>query len=154
AVLLHRRDVASRHPKAWTAVARLAGRIDAATMIHLNAQAEIDQRDFASIAAAFLGTHGAARGHGLVAATFAPDFPRLLAQHAALVFASLAAAIVLGVPLGIAAARRRWLSQPILLATGLVQTIPALALLAFLIPVTGTIGVRPALAALFLYALL
>ncbi len=69
-------------------------------------------------------------------------------------FASLAAAIVLGVPLGVAAARRRWLAQPILLATGLVQTIPALALLAFLIPVTGTIGVRPALAALFLYALL
>jgi osmoprotectant transport system permease protein len=35
-----------------------------------------------------------------------------------------------------------------------VQTIPALALLAFLIPVTGSIGVWPALIALFLYALL
>jgi osmoprotectant transport system permease protein len=42
----------------------------------------------------------------------------------------------------------------VLLATGLVQTIPALALLAFLIPLTGTIGVWPALIALFLYALL
>jgi len=154
AVLLHRRDVGSRHPRAWAAVARLAGRIDAPAMIRLNAQAEIDKRDFASIAAGFLGTKGTARGHGLMAAIFAPDFARLLAQHAALVFASLAAAIVLGVPLGIAAARERWLAQPILLAAGLVQTIPALALLAFLIPVTGTIGVRPALAALFLYALL
>jgi len=90
----------------------------------------------------------------VLAATFAPDFPRLLAQHTALVFASLAAAILLGLPLCIAAARRRWLAQPILLAAGLVQTIPALALLAFLIPATGSIGVRPALAALFLYALL
>jgi osmoprotectant transport system permease protein len=154
AVLLHRRDVASRHAKAWAAVAKLEGRIDAATMIRLNAQAEIDKRDFASIAAGFLGGQAGAGKRGLVAAIFAPDFARLLAQHAALVFTSLAAAIALGVPLGIAAVRRRWLAQPILLATGLVQTIPALALLAFLIPVTGTIGVRPALAALFLYALL
>jgi osmoprotectant transport system permease protein len=154
AVLLHRRDVAAKHPRAWAAVQRLEGRIDAPTMIRLNAEAEIDKRDFASIAAGFLGTSRAARGHGLVAATFAPDFARLLAQHAALVFASLAAAIALGIPLGIAAARSRALAQPILLAAGLVQTIPALALLAFLIPVTGTIGVRPALAALFLYALL
>ena len=154
AVLLHRRDVAAKHPRAWAAVARLEGRIDAGTMIRLNAEAEIDKRDFASIAAGFLGTARAASSHGLAAAIFAPDFARLLAQHAALVFASLAAAIALGVPLGIAAARKRWLAQPILLATGLVQTIPALALLAFLIPVTGTIGARPALAALFLYALL
>jgi osmoprotectant transport system permease protein len=42
----------------------------------------------------------------------------------------------------------------VLAITGLVQTIPALALLAFLIPVTGTIGLWPALIALFLYALL
>ncbi len=154
AVLLHRADVAARHPRAWAAVERLAGRIDARTMIALNAQAEIDKRDFASVAAGFLGVKGESRGRGLVSAVFAPDFGRLLAQHAALVFASLAAAIALGVPLGIAAARARRLAQPILVVTGLVQTIPALALLAFLIPVTGTIGVRPALAALFLYALL
>jgi osmoprotectant transport system permease protein len=135
-------------------VARLEGRIDAPTMIRLNAEAEIGKQDFASIGAGFLGAKVTARDRGLMAAVFAPDFGRLLAQHAALVFASLAAAIVLGVPLGIAAARLRGLAQPILLAAGLVQTIPALALLAFLIPVTGTIGVRPALAALFLYALL
>jgi osmoprotectant transport system permease protein len=42
----------------------------------------------------------------------------------------------------------------VLALTGVVQTIPALALLAFLIPLTGTIGVWPALIALFLYALL
>jgi osmoprotectant transport system permease protein len=42
----------------------------------------------------------------------------------------------------------------LLALTGLLQTIPSLALLAFLIPVTGTIGLWPALIALFLYALL
>jgi osmoprotectant transport system permease protein len=42
----------------------------------------------------------------------------------------------------------------VLVATSLVQTIPALAMLAFLIPITGAIGVWPATLALFLYALL
>jgi osmoprotectant transport system permease protein len=155
AVLLHRTDVAEKHPKAWAAVAALAGRIDEATMIRLNGEAEIEHRDFASIAAGFLGGGAASeRSRSLAGAIFAPDFARLLRQHVALVLASLAAAVLLGVPLGIAAARRRALAQPILVAAGLVQTIPALALLAFLIPLTGSIGVRPALLALFLYALL
>src|SRR5258705_1635348 len=87
-------------------------------------------------------------------ALFAPDFGRLLAQHLAVVLGSLAAAIAIGVPLGIAAARTRALAQPVLLMAGLVQTIPSLALLAFLIPLTGSIGVWPATIALFLYALL
>jgi len=154
AVLLHRVDVAARHPEAWSAVRALRGRIDAATMTRMNAQAEIEKRGFASIAAAFLGGESAARPGGLLHAIFGPDFARLLAQHAALVFASLAAAAILGLPLGIAAARNRWVAQPVLVATGLVQTVPALALLAFLIPVTGTIGLKPAMLALFLYALL
>ena len=70
-------------------------------------------------------------------------------------FGSLALAALVGIPLGLLAAPRcRWLAQPVLIATGLLQTIPSLALLAFLIPLTGTIGVWPALIALFLYALL
>lgn len=154
AVLLHGIDVPARHPKAWAAIARLAGRIDAPTMIRLNARAELDRRDFATVAAEFLGGALSMRARGLLEAIFAPDFAQLLGEHVALVFGSLAAALVLGLPLGIVAARVRLVAQPVLLATGLVQTIPALALLAFLIPVTGTIGAWPALIALFLYALL
>jgi osmoprotectant transport system permease protein len=52
------------------------------------------------------------------------------------------------------AAKRRLLEQPVLVATGLIQTVPSLALLAVLIPLTGSIGGWPALIALFLYALL
>jgi osmoprotectant transport system permease protein len=154
AVLLHRSDTPSRHPQAWSAMRALEGRIDAETMIHLNAAAELDRRDFAAIAAEFLGDKAQGRARTFRDALFGPDFARLLAQHAALVFGSLAAAIALGVPLGMAAARVRPIAQPLLLLTGLIQTIPALALLAFLIPVTGTIGVWPAMLALFLYALL
>jgi osmoprotectant transport system permease protein len=154
AVLLHRIEVPARHGKAWSAILALEGRIDAPTMIGLNAAAEIERRDFAAIAAEFLGGAAASRARSLRGALFGPDFARLLAEHASLVFGSLAAAIALGVPLGIAAARVRPLAQPLLLAAGLIQTIPALALLAFLIPATGTIGVGPAMIALFLYALL
>ena len=155
ALFLHRADLPAREPSAWAAIAGLQGRIDAPTMVRLNARAEIDGRDFATVATEFLG--GASPGNAprtLASALFASDFGRLLAEHAALVLGSLAAAIVIGVPLGVAAARVRAVAQPVLLLTGVVQTIPSLALLAFLIPITGSIGVWPAMIALFLYALL
>ena len=154
ALLLHRADTPARHPNAWAAIAKLEGRIDAPAMIALNARAEIDKLSFAAVGAEFLGAKPAAASDSLWDALFGPDFWRLLAQHAGLVFGSLAAALALGLPLGILATRVRAVAQPVLLATGLVQTIPALALLAFLIPITGTIGVWPAMIALFLYALL
>ena len=154
ALFLHRIDTPALHPRAWAAIRALEGRIDAPAMIRMNARAEIDKRDFASVAAEFLGTRPADAMRSLREAVFAPDFGRLLAEHAALVFGSLAAAVAVGVPLGVVAARFRIVAQPVLVATGLVQTIPALAMLAFLIPLTGAIGVWPAMIALFLYALL
>ena len=71
-----------------------------------------------------------------------------------LVFVSLAIAVLIGVPLGVWAGRSSAASAPILATVGVIQTIPSLALLAFLIPVLGTIGTAPALVALFLYSLL
>ena len=71
-----------------------------------------------------------------------------------LVFVSLAFAVGVGVPLGVWAARQRHAAQPILATVGVIQTIPSLALLAFLIPLLGMIGTIPALVALFLYSLL
>ena len=71
-----------------------------------------------------------------------------------LVFVSLAASIIIGIPLGILCAKQPASEGVILGTTGIVQTIPALALLAFLIPVTGRIGIVPAFIALALYALL
>ncbi|HEV7574802.1 MAG TPA: glycine betaine ABC transporter substrate-binding protein [Caldimonas sp.] len=152
-------------------LARLAGSIDAATMIAMNGEVEIDGRSFAETAKKFLAggfaasaSRPAASGGAanapqraqatLVERVFAPDFGRLAGQHVLLVFGSLALALVVGVPLGIAA--WRWpRSEPVLLgAVALLQTIPSLALLAFLIALVGAIGIVPAVLALFLYALL
>ncbi|MGZ3425692.1 MAG: ABC transporter permease, partial [Polyangia bacterium] len=74
-------------------------------------------------------------------------------EHLTLVGLSLGGAILLGVPLGIVAARRRRLRRLILGTTGLLQTIPSLALLVFMIPLFG-IGTGPALVALVVYSLL
>src|SRR2546430_1190056 len=153
AVLLHRADAPVRYPQAFAEFARLQNSIDSRTMVRLNARAELDKVPFGEVAREYLGGGPAAK-RTLRAALFAPDSGRLLAEHLGLVFGSLLVAALIGVPLGVLAAKVGWLAQPVLALTGLVQTIPSLALLAFLIPLTGRIGLWPALIALFLYALL
>ncbi|MBC7742624.1 MAG: ABC transporter permease, partial [Bdellovibrionaceae bacterium] len=80
-------------------------------------------------------------------------------EHLKLVIVSLFFAILMGVPLGILAAKKRGAGKIILGLTGAIQTIPSLALLVVLIKplnmlgLTG-IGDTPALIALFLYSLL
>ncbi|WP_343610848.1 ABC transporter permease/substrate-binding protein [Chryseobacterium oranimense] len=76
-----------------------------------------------------------------------------IVQHLGLTFLSLVLAIIVGVPLGILIARKRKLSSPVLGAAGILQTIPSIALLGFMIPAFG-IGPKPAIVALLIYALL
>ncbi|WP_419957879.1 ABC transporter permease [Psychrobacillus psychrotolerans] len=73
--------------------------------------------------------------------------------HIQLVFFSMLIAIVLGIGLGILITRVPRLSTVVLGGAGIMQTIPSLALLGFMIPIFG-IGVNTAIAALFLYSLL
>ena len=153
AVILYRAEARTRLPKAFAELAKLEKRIDERTMIRLNARAELDKVDFAGTAAEFLGGPPKLVSRSLMSAIFGGDFLRLALEHVQLVFGSLIAAILVGIPIGVAAAKVRWVAQPVLAVVGLVQTIPSLALLAFLIPLMG-IGMWPALAALFLYALL
>jgi osmoprotectant transport system permease protein len=157
AVLVYRAELPSRLPRTWSRLAALEGRLPENAMRALNARAELEGRDFAEVASEFLHggkAPGEARGKSFLDALFGADFARLTAQHLLLVFASLFAAVALGVPLGILAAKRRWLEPWVLGASGVLQTIPALALLAALIPLTGRIGPVPAFIALALYALL
>lgn len=81
---------------------------------------------------------------------------RLLQQHVLLVLISTAVSIAIGVPAGVAAARRPRLGAAILAVANAAQTIPSLALLGFLLPLpfVGGVGPRTALVALVLYALL
>lgn len=74
-------------------------------------------------------------------------------QHLGLTFLSLFLAILVGLPLGILIARKRKLSNPVLGIAGILQTIPSIALLGFMIPAFG-IGATPAIVALLIYALL
>jgi osmoprotectant transport system permease protein len=132
----------------------LAGRLSEARMIELNAAAELAGRPFADVARGFLGAGAATTRQGLASRLFAPDLTKLLGQHVVLVLASLALAVAVAVPLGVAAHRLPRLAGPVMAAVGLLQTLPSLALLAFLIALLGRIGFVPALLALFVYALL
>ncbi|QNL49666.1 ABC transporter permease/substrate-binding protein [Olivibacter sp. SDN3] len=73
--------------------------------------------------------------------------------HIGLTFTSLCLAIIVALPLGILIAKKTQLSRSVLGFSGILQTIPSIALLGFLIPFVG-IGAKPAIITLFLYALL
>ncbi len=160
AVLLYRLNVPRRFPKTWAALQKLAGSIDAQRMIEMNAAAELHGQSFEKIAASFVHArehHKAApvpRRTPFLTLLFGGNFWQLTLQHLMLVFVSLALSIAIGMPLGVWAAKSPVAGRWVLPAAGVLQTIPALALLAFLIPVTHRIGTVPAVIALFLYALL
>src|SRR5262245_14036494 len=80
----------------------------------------------------------------------------LLGQHVLLVAAATLIAVIVGVPLGIFAARRPRIAAPILAVANIVQTVPSLAMFGFLLPVpfVGGVGARAALVVLVLYGLL
>jgi osmoprotectant transport system permease protein len=152
AVFLYRLDTPE---KAIAALKGLEGRIGEARMIELNRKAE-EAKNYAAGAEAFFEDQSGTASplpnrpqwRNLLAA-----IPRLTMQHLTLVAISLFAAILVSIPLGIAASGPGVLSEIILGAVGVIQTIPSLALLAFMIPIFG-IGQAPAIVALFLYSLL
>ncbi len=78
---------------------------------------------------------------------------RLTLEHLRLVGISVLLAMLIGVPLGILSTRLRWLESPILNASGVLYTVPSLALFAILIPYTG-LGASTAIIALLMYSLL
>jgi osmoprotectant transport system permease protein len=154
AVLLARRELAERFPRTWARLREaLEGRLDGRRMAQLNALVDLDGKSIAEAAATFLGGGAAVpSGTGSLRAILA-EIGVLTLGHLVLVLISVGAAIVLGIPMGIVAARYRRAGQLELSAIAMLQTVPALALLMFMIPLFG-IGQGPALVALSLYALL
>ena len=158
AVWLYRLALEREEPRALQAMRQLEGKIDETRMIRANARVVLGGQAYTASADSLLReslgsasgvAHATPRGFGDVPGSVF----RNTAQHLKLVLLSLLAAIVLGIPLGVLAARSPGLAGAILAFAGLLQTIPSLALLALLIPLLG-IGVVPALVALFLYSLL
>ena len=129
---------------------RFAGAFSQERMQKLNAIAE-NQNDFRAAARAFSNAATPANPNW----TKGRRLLGLIGEHLTLVGVSMLAAILVGLPLGVAASREGVASQLILGATGVMQTIPALALLALLVPVPFLgISALTAIVALFLYSLL
>jgi osmoprotectant transport system permease protein len=162
AVLLYRTELTQEAPEVVKALLELEGRISLSAMLEMNARAKPktgERVPESRVAADFLAENPYFHQDDEAATTTPVEesaFENILRhtwQHLFLVVVSLTAAIAIALPLGIVAARWPILSQPILSGVGLIQTIPSLALLAFLVPWLH-LGVRPALMALFLYSLL
>jgi osmoprotectant transport system permease protein len=171
AVLVYRADLPRRAPAFAKVLDRMRGAIDAPAMQKMNARADLDGVPFARVAADFLATKNGAAAAGSANASGSGGASERASErvglwrgtldvirrhgprHTMLVVVSLAMSIVVGVPLGILAYARRRIGVGVLGIAGVVQTIPALALFCFFIPLLG-IGPVPALAALFLYGLL
>ena len=158
AVWLYRADLETRLPEVVEQLRRLEGRVTEADMQQLNSRVQVDKASEEQVAAEFLKEK---LGPGVTSAegSLVHRLATTTMEHLTLVVPSLLAAVLVAVPLGVLAARRPALGRGILAATGVLQTIPSLALLLFMIPVMmwlvgrGT-GAPPAVAALFLYSLL
>jgi osmoprotectant transport system permease protein len=153
AVLLYRLDLGDHFgPDALSSLRRLERRITSEQMTALNARAKLDGLPEAAVAADFLREHFGLNPKGHERGPAGMIFARVL-EHLWLVGVSLLAAIPVAIPLGILAASRARLGQVVLAVVGVIQTLPTLALLLFMIPLFG-IGGLPAVVALFLYSLL
>jgi osmoprotectant transport system permease protein len=146
-----------------SALTLLSGRLGEDMMRTLNRRIEVDGEDVSAVAASALSSlslttmgtttnRPVTTGFGSYIWTRRATLVRLTLRHLWLVALALAAATIVAVPLGLALERTRSIAGPVLGGLGVLQTIPSIALLAFMVPLFG-VGVVPALAALWLYAL-
>ena len=148
AVFLYRLELEHSAPDFIASLRKLCGRIDEAAMQRMNAEVKLDGMRDSDVAARFLDLPLQNDGAGF--------WSRLLQrtiEHVKLVTLSLGLAVLIAVPLGILAAHWKRAGQLIIGLTGILQTVPSLAMFVFMIPLLG-IGTWPAMAALFLYSLL
>jgi osmoprotectant transport system permease protein len=166
AALVHDR-LRQEAPAAIAALTLLSGRLDESMMRRLNRRIEAEGETVATVArsalqelrlAGFTEGQSTAPRRGpdrSLAGTFRRDAGALLRQtgrHLLIVGLSLAGAMVVGIPLALLLERWRQGAEATIRLAGLLQTIPGIALLAFMIPLLG-IGLWPAVVALFLYSL-
>jgi osmoprotectant transport system permease protein len=152
AVLLYRADLLEREPRAVSAMLRLEGRLSVEAITAMNEAVRFGQSSEADLARQFVS-----RTFGSVPGEERPGpMQRILkrtVEHIRLFVFSLIPAVITAIPLGVIAAKRPWLGHAILGGASILQTIPSLALLVFMIPLLG-VGEAPAIAALFVYSLL
>ncbi len=149
AVFVYRLDALQREPTLASVLQSLGARIDLAAMQRMNAAAKISARTDTDVAAEFLGV----RSDAIADSGRTTRILIRTLEHLELVSVSLGLALLLGLPLGIFAAQKPHVARVILALTGVLQTVPSLAMFVFMIPLFG-IGAPTAIVALFLYSLL
>ncbi len=130
----------------------LSGRIDETRIRTLNKRVKLDGESEIAVAASFL-TETFGEQIQFTASSLASRLWQTTLEHLALVGIALLLGIIVALPLGVLAWQNNAVGAIILGTVGIIQTIPSLALLVFMIPLLG-IAAPPAIAALFLYSLL
>jgi len=152
AVLLYRKDLENKNPKALSTILKLEHNIPEQKMVQMNASVKIDGISEKTVASNYLKeTHRI--NTTPVHESFLSRLYHNTLQHLFLVIISLSAAIIVSIPLGIFAYKNQRVGHLVLGVVGIIQTLPSLVLLVFMIPFFG-IGAVPAIVALFLYSLL
>lgn len=152
AIYLYRSDLEERVPEAVRILNDLSGIISEEMMVSMNAEVKLEGVDSQLVASNFIQ-----QNFGIETEIQTSGFwDRLWKNtwgHLYLVGISLGLAILMAIPTGILAVKVSAIENTVLGVVGVLQTIPSLALLVFMIPLFG-IGALPAMAALFLYSLL
>lgn len=142
------------NPKAKDILNKLKGQISETEMQAMNSRVLYEKKSFGEVANDFLKSKNLVNAETKVQSnSIYPEILSKTLEHLKITFISLLIALIIAVPLGIIIYIFSSFSKPVLYFVGLLQTIPSIALLAFMIPLFG-IGVVPAIIALFLYALL
>lgn len=166
-----RGELLRRHPEVGKALELLGFQLNDQSMQELNYQVQEKRRPIPEVVSEFLISKNLIESDGLVGGkststqargsfldfflSRTPQTLKLTRRHLYLTAVSLFLAISVGVPIGIVITRTPRLAQPVLGLAGVIQTIPSIALLAFMIPIPSLgLGSRSAIVALFLYALL
>ena len=152
AVFVYRSELKSKSPSALKSILRLEGNIPESAMIKMNAEVKLNKVPEKAAASEFIKKKFSIETKYEVN-SFMDNIWTYTKEHLFLVLVSLFAAILVSIPLGITAFKNQKFANIILGITGVIQTIPSLALLVFMIPLLG-IGSWPAIVALFLYSLL
>ncbi|MEE8137822.1 MAG: glycine betaine ABC transporter substrate-binding protein, partial [Thermoanaerobaculia bacterium] len=164
AAALVRGETLRRHPEIGPILALLSGVLDEATMRSLNLRMQEHREPAEAVAADALqaleltqvgptGTAGAQRP-GLARYLWAERhaLARRTLEHLRMSALALAMGVAVAVPLGLLLERRRRFAEPVIRLIGVTQTVPSIALLAFMIPLLG-VGALPAVVALWIYSL-
>ncbi|MBC7474205.1 MAG: ABC transporter permease subunit [Candidatus Sericytochromatia bacterium] len=147
-----RGEILKKYPEIEKVLNTLNNQINDQEIIKLNYQVEVKSESYEKVARQFLVEKKFIADNKAESKKENPII-KLTLQHIFLTIVATFFSILVGLPLGLLISRYKKLASPILSIAGVIQTIPSLAILGFMIPVFG-IGTAPAIAALFLYGLL